>query len=123
MDYAFGTLSVKNFMKNYEEHAKLSGESGDEYINQSGCYIFLVLGKKPGAQLYDYRAVYVGASTNLGKSIKDEIEGRGNIDVYADVKYDQNVHVLFYPCAEDELERIKGSLIIALDADESYNKN
>lgn len=123
VDHAFGTLSVKNFMKNYEEHAKLSGESGNEYMDQPGCYIFLVLGKKPGTQLYDYRAVYVGASTGLGKSVRDEIEGRGNVDVYADVKYDQNVHVLFYPCAEDELERMKDSLIIALDADESYNKN
>lgn len=122
IDNAFGSLTLSRFLENMAEHEKVSGTSEGNYMNNPGCYIFLTLGKAPMQNLGSYRDVYVGASMNMGRSVADEIAGKGSIDVYADAKYDQGVHILFYPCNESELDRMRESLIIALDADESYNK-
>lgn len=39
-------------------------------------------------------------------SIHDDFIGKGNPDVYADVKYKQHVYVLLYPCQEDRLDQL-----------------
>lgn len=121
IDHAAGNFTVEKFLDNQAEHEKLSASQGGSYMEYPGCFIFLVLGKGIKRDFADYKAVYVGASQDVGSGINNEIEGRGNPDVYADIKYDQNVRILFYPCAESELDRMKDSLIVALDADESYN--
>lgn len=54
-------------------------------------------------------------------AMADELKGLGNVDVYADAKYGQNLYVLPYPCPEDKDEALEESLIIALDANVSYN--
>lgn len=120
IEHATASMSVESFCENRAQHEQLSGGGG--YLDHSGCYIFLTLGKGAKKDLASYRAVYVGASSNVGRSISDEIAGKGNADVYADIKYDQGVHILFYPCGESEMEKMRDSLIIALDADESYNR-
>lgn len=122
IEHAIASMPVGRFRENEKEHEALSGGSGPGYMGYAGCYIFLVLGKGSKKDLAGYRAAYVGASSDMGASVADEIAGKGNVDVYADIKYDQGVHVLFYPCAESELERMRQSLVIALDADESYNQ-
>lgn len=58
----------------------------------------------------------------MGKSAFDDFTGRGNADVYADVKYKQHVYVLLCPCAKERLDQLEESLITALDADRSYNR-
>lgn len=58
----------------------------------------------------------------MGLGIHDDFVGRGNPDVYADIKYKRHVYVLLYPCEKDRLDELEASLITALDADESYNR-
>lgn len=69
----------------------------------------------------EYRDIYVGKSLSMGRSVYDDVSGKGDVDVYADVKYKQDVYVLLFPCREDKLDQLKGSLVVALDADASYN--
>ena len=93
------------------------------YLAYPGCYVVLTFGK--GVKQDDYgkfRDVYVGASANMGAAIRADFVGLGDPDVYADVKYEQDVRVLVFPCAEENLERLRQSLIVALDADASYNR-
>lgn len=122
IEHAAGSLTASQFLKNKSEHNLLTGNE-NSYLNNSGCYIFLTLKKTNSKNLANYQEVYVGSSLNMGSSIEDEIIGKGNPDVYADIKYKQNVYILFYPCEEADLERMKESLIVALDADESYNQD
>lgn len=65
--------------------------------------------------------MYAGKSDNIGASIYSDLTGGGNVDIYADVKYKQHVYVLLYPCAPKKAGQLESFLIIALDADESYN--
>lgn len=93
------------------------------YLAYPGCYVVLTFGK--GVKQDDYgkfRDVFVGASSNMGAAIRADFVGLGDPDVYADVKYKQDVRVLVFPCAEENLERLRQSLIVALDADMSYNR-
>lgn len=93
------------------------------YLAYPGCYVVLTFGK--GVKQDDYgkfRDVFVGASSNMGAAIRADFVGLGDPDVYADVKYKQDVRVLVFPCAEENLERLCQSLIVALDADMSYNR-
>ena len=120
--HAFGTLSTEKFLADLEAHDAISGGKGEGYLGNSGCFIFLTLGKGHKKELADYKDVYVESAANMGKAIKDQLDGRGNIDVYADVKYDQNVNILIYPCEESGMEQMKEALIVALDADQSYNQ-
>lgn len=93
------------------------------YLPYSGCYVVLTTAKKVKEADYGkYRSAYVGSSDNLGAAVYADMIGLGNPDVYADVKFKQPVYVLFYPCPESDMEGLKKSLVIALDADTSYNK-
>jgi len=71
--------------------------------------------------LTDYVGVFVGKGTDVGQSILWDISRKGNPDVYADVKYKQNVHVYIYNCQSEELEDKYESLCEVLQAQESYN--
>ena len=45
------------------------------------------------------------------------------MDVYADVKYKQCVYILVYPCLSEKIDELEASLVTALDADRSYNRD
>ena len=93
------------------------------YLAYPGCYVVLTFGR--GVKQDDYgkfRDVFVGASANMGAAIRADFIGLGDPDVYADVKYKQDVRVLVFPCAEENIDRLRQSLIVALDADMSYNR-
>lgn len=103
-----------------QEHEAASSAG---YLAYPGCYVVLTFGK--GVKQDDYgkfRDVYVGASSNMGVAIRANFIGLGDPDVYADVKYQQDVRVLVFPCAEENLDQLRQSLIVALDADASYNR-
>ena len=120
LDGAGTRMPVKRFVENWSMQEPLS--SGD-YLNFAGCYVIATYGKAVKKDDYgEYRDVYVGQSRSMGRSIHDDIVGKGNPDVYADIKYDQDVYILLFPCQEEQLDRLEESLVVALDADASYNK-
>ena len=137
-------LTPEKFFENWNQHAFVaqSGASAAEgvatldpashpqasaavsgYLAYPGCYVVLTFGR--GVKQDDYgkfRDVFVGASANMGAAIRADFVGLGDPDVYADVKYKQDVRVLVFPCAEENIDRLRQSLIVALDADMSYNR-
>ena len=124
LDGAGIRMSSTSFMENWDVQSKLQERStGEGYLNYCGCYVIITCDGAVHKDDYSkYREIYVGKSTNMGASIHDDFVGKGNADIYADVKYKQHVYVLLYPCSEDKLDQLEESLITALDADASYNR-
>lgn len=122
LDGAGIRMSVEQFLENRRMQEKVAGQEVDGYLAYSGCYAIATYSSQVKKDDYGaFRDIYVGKSDNIGESIYEDICGKGNVDVYADVKYKQPVHVLLYPCAVEKMNRLEESLITALDADESYN--
>lgn len=124
LDGAGIRMSAEKFTENWETQQKLvDAQAGEGYLAYSGCYVVITCDGAVHKDDYSkYRELYVGKSENMGASIHADFIGLGNADVYADVKYKQHVYVLLYPCEKDKLDELEASLITALDADESYNR-
>lgn len=121
LDGAGIRMSSEKFLENWDIQSKAPG-SHEGYLAYSGCYVIITCDGAVRKDDYSkYRELYVGKSENMGAGIHDDFVGRGNPDVYADVKYKQHVYVLLYPCEKDRLDELEASLITALDADDSYN--
>lgn len=70
----------------------------------------------------NYRGIYVGKAENVGDGLATAISRAGNPDVYADIKYRQNVLVFIFNCDASELRYRSKVLIEVLGADKSYNR-
>lgn len=122
LDGAGIRMSAAKFQENWGVQSKVPG-AHEGYLAYSGCYVVITCDSAVRKDDYSrYRELFVGKSENIGASIHDDFVGRGNPDVYADVKYKQHVYVLLYPCEKDKIDQLEASLITALDADESYNR-
>ena len=58
----------------------------------------------------------------MGASVMRQLQGDGNPDVYADMKYGQDLRVLLYPYPEELLRAKSHELIMLFDANRSYNR-
>lgn len=120
LDGAGIRMSVSQFIENCKTQEKLDPIGG--YLAYCGCYAMATYSGAIKKDDYSsFRDIFIGKSKNMGESILADITGRGNVDVYADIKYKQHVYVLLYPCALENLDELESSLITALDADRSYN--
>lgn len=122
LDGAGIRIPAQEFMKNWKTQQSISAE-GPGYLDYCGCY---VIASYPQPVKKDdfthFRGIYVGRDMHVGKNIHADLVGCGNVDVYADMKYDQHLYILLYPGTPEKLDELESSLITALDADESYNK-
>ena len=94
-----------------------------ELHNTPGCYAVATYPPKLkwDRDLASYTDIYVGQASCVGEGILECCSRQGCADVYADVKYKQNVQIFIFNCDEDELDDVQQELIEALGADESYN--
>jgi len=69
----------------------------------------------------DYENIYVGQSVNVCKRVHTHFNGKGNGDVYADIKYGKKVYVRIVPCGKERLNIVEKELIRAFNATNSYN--
>lgn len=123
LDGAGIRLSADKFLENWDIQAEAPGDH-EGYLPYPGCYVVITCDGPVRKDDYSrYRELYVGKSEHMGAAIHDDFTGRGNPDVYADVKYKQHVYVLLYPCEKDRIDGLEASLITALDADGSYNRS
>ena len=84
------------------------------------CYVAITYGEKfSGKHIAEYREARVFYSDNMGRSIIDDIEGRGDADIYADVKYGQGVRFYLFPCDEENSAKLLESLSQVLVEDDS----
>ena len=101
-----------------------SGDCGDvsagRFVSFPGCYVAITYGEKfSGKHIAEYREARVFYSDNMGRSIIDDIEGRGDADIYADVKYGQGVRFYLFPCDEENSAKLLESLSQVLVEDDS----
>lgn len=85
--------------------------SASQFVNFPGCYAAITYGNKfSGRHVAEYREARVFYSDNMGRSIIDDVEGKGNVDIYADAKYGQNVKFYLFPCGEEDSADLLESL-------------
>lgn len=101
-----------------------SQDASDElgFAQEPGC--FAILTYEPDVAKSDpsaYRDVYVGSADSMIKGALEQIDGKGNLYVLADVAYGLPVYVAFFPCDEGKASAKKQKLIDVLGADSSYN--
>lgn len=122
IEHAGVSLPLAKFQENYDTHAQLLAGGATGGATFPGCYVVLRIGKGLVLDMTDYKDVYVGAANDdMWEAVSRELAGDGNPDVYADAKYDAGVEILMYPCPPDQVVRLHDALIVALDADVSYN--
>jgi len=87
-----------------------------------GCFVIATYRKMDfDKDLTDYTGIFVGRALNAAEGVEAAISKVGNPDVYADVKFKQNVHVYVYNCLPEQLDGRYESLLQTFAGDESYN--
>lgn len=98
---------------------------GLKYITDPGCYVFLIFDKvqtKKEIKECKYQDVYVGQSINVNSRVHNHINGKGNGDIYADIRSGKRVFVATILVPDTDLNDIEIGLIKYFNAEKSYNK-
>ena len=123
-------LESADYTSSYKAYQKMLTKGGArksgvlvELHNTPGCYAVATYPPKLkwDRDLASYIDIYVGMSARAGEGILECCSRQGCADVYADIKYKQNVQIFIFSCGEDELEGLQEELIQELGANESYN--
>ncbi|WP_417058179.1 hypothetical protein [Ellagibacter isourolithinifaciens] len=116
------SIPMKDYLKLRGNSETAAAVISAGLFDSPGCFAIATYAKFDfDSDLTDYTGVYVGAGPNVGDAIDLACSRAGSPDVYADVKYEQNVHLYVYPCAADELDTKKSALVDLLQAEQSYN--
>jgi len=91
-------------------------------LDSPGIYALCTYGKFDiDRDLTDYKGVFVSRAEVMGDDIATAISRAGNPDVYADVKFGQNVVIYAFNYPADELKYRCEALMEVLGAKNSYN--
>ena len=119
LENATSTLTVSDLMKAIE---KSSDSSIGPINDMPGCFVIATYKKLDfDNDLTDYTGIYVGKTSNTSEGVLLAISRNGDPDVYADVKFKQNVHVYIFNCLADDLDDRYFSLLQTFAGDELYN--
>lgn len=115
-------MSKKQFEENWiiEKHGN-KVINGYQTIIMPGCYIILLF-DHPTTVFKNFRSVYVGQSVDVYKRVHNHFTGKGNGDVYADIKNGKYAYVKIIQCEKYELNDLEKELIAYYNATDSYNK-
>ena len=103
--------------------SKDGARDGFKYQDGSGCYIITIYSDRvTDGNWRKYENVYVGQSKMVYQRVHNHFNGRGNGDVYADIKHGKWVYVSFVRCEDHELNDTEIKLIAICNARKSYNK-
>ena len=76
-----------------------------------GCFVIATYKKLDfDKDLTDYIGLYIGKADHAAEGVDKAMSREGDPDVYADVKYRQNVRVFVYNCMPEELDSLYESL-------------
>lgn len=98
------------------------GAAGYKYEDGAGCYV--IESFPIGTENPDFEhphEVYVGQSLHICNRVRNHLNGKGNGDVYADVREGKPVFVHLERCEETQMNDLERRLIDAFHATESYN--
>ena len=119
LENATTRITITDFKKAKEKSEETGiGPIGD----MPGCFVIATYRKMDfDKDLTDYTGIFVGRALNAAEGVEAAISKVGNPDVYADVKFKQNVHVYVYNCLPEQLDGRYESLLQTFTGDESYN--
>ena len=113
-------IYYKDFLKDWiiDKSKKL----GYRYESKPGVYVILIFERKVKRNKFShYRDVYVGQSVKMASRVHNHLIGKGNGDVYADVKYGKYVYVQLNYCNYGDMNSLEKNLIKKYNAMKSYN--
>ena len=114
------------YWKDFEDnwlHSKKGEKTGYKYQDRAGCYVFFIYNKKHRpANKKRYADVYVGQSVHMYKRVHDHINGKGNGNVFADIREGKWVYIRFFPCSQREMNKKEIYYINMFGATDSYNQ-
>lgn len=117
-------FSVDEFV----EKAHLAQEDGHGFYDVPGCFLIVSYAKPPKKRtpLTGYSGIFIESTQNLREGILLQISGKGNSDIYADIKYQRtSTYVILLPESGQRKPDIEQKTLIELFDDESnrlYNK-
>lgn len=122
--YKGGFISAEEFQRDWISMKAngRKGAAGYKYEDGAGCYViesFPVGTENPDFSHPD--EVYVGQSLHICNRVRNHLNGKGNGDVYADVREGKPVFVHFERCEDPQMNDLEKRLIDAFHATESYN--
>ena len=107
----------------FEDNWITKNKKGFKYNNESGCYIITIFDKpRKNNFLKGYENIYIGQSVNICQRVHSHFTGKGNGDVYADIKYGKYAYVQLIPCSKNDMNSLEKKLIKKHNATQSYNK-
>ncbi len=117
------SLSMKQLAEQLAAASERDVISSLGVLDLPGCFAIARYGKielmkDPVA----FTGIYVGIDACVGEGIARTIAPTGNADVYADIKYKQNVMVYVFTCPVERLEEKYEALVRLFAAGESYNR-
>ena len=125
LENATVTMTIKDFIAS-RDAAEKAGEAIEAAasigaIDMPGCFIIATYKKFDfDKDLTDYIGIYVGKADDVASGISEAISREGDPDVYADVKYKQNVHVYAYNCLPEDLEARYAALYQTFEPGEAH---
>ena len=116
-------LSVKQLAEQLASDKESGPIVGLGVLDLPGCFAMARYGKiELIKDPTSYTGIYVGKDACVGEGIARTIAPTGNADVYADIKYKQNVWVYVFTCPTDKLDEKYDALVQLFAAGESYNR-
>lgn len=122
--YSERFISYREFEKNWisAKHGN-KGLAGYKYNDRPGCYVITIFDNPVlNGDYTQYKNIYIGQSIKMCKRVHDHFNGKGNGEVYADIKYGKHAYVRLVPCSKENLNNVEKKLIRAFNATNSYNK-
>ena len=116
-------ISAKTFLAQWivEEHRTARGDCvGYKYCDTSGCYVIRTW-KGFGPVRWE-KNCYVGQSSHILNRVHNHMTGKGNGDIYHDIREGRHVKVRFVKAPERSLNELEIRLIARYHAESSYNK-
>lgn len=115
-------IDAKEFFKNFEDNVVDHGDLRSGYMAIPGCYAIITMKSSREKDSAAYKDVFVGCSETIGFAVYSQLRGFGNVDVYADFKFNAPMKILIYPCELSKMQEKCISLVDDLQSISSYNK-
>ncbi len=97
--------------------------TGFKYEDGPGCYVITIYNRPVKHKKWgNYENIYIGQSLHIFQRVHRHFNGKGNGDIYADIKYGKYVYVRFVKCKKEEMNDLEKELISTFNATSSYNK-
>ena len=102
---------------------KYGTRNGFKYEDGPGCYVITIYNHPVvDGKFHNYENIYIGQSVKVCQRVHNHINGKGNGDIYADIKYGKWAYVRFVKCSKQEMNKVEKQLISAFNATASYNR-